>query len=151
MTRLKRATTTKSRTGRFGAILAAVASVAGMVFAVAPATAADYPTSTFTLPYTVSYYNGTVTWYNRSVGITGAFKASNCRRVYVRSFIGSTTLDFQSTSLWCNRSGSAPFTLDANVVGGADNIWIYMTDENDVNLVTRTCYRTADYCIAGLH
>ncbi|WNV87345.1 hypothetical protein [Umezawaea sp. Da 62-37] len=144
----------KSRTSRVGAIVAAVASVAGMVFTAAPATAADYPTSTFELPYTASHYNGTATWYNRSVSVTGTFKASNCRRIYVRAFAGNTSLDFQSTSLWCNRTDTAPFTLDTNVVGGADNIWIYMTYLDGAverNLVERTCYRSSNYCVDGLH
>ncbi|MGX7828011.1 hypothetical protein ACTG9Q_23275 [Actinokineospora sp. 24-640] len=149
---MKDKTMAKRRTRKVGAVLAAVASVAGMVFTAAPA-AADYPTSTFALPYTASYYNGTATWYNRSVGVTGTFKASNCRRIYVKAFKGSTTLDFKSTSLWCDRTGTASFTLDANVVGGADNIWIYMTYMDGAierNLVERTCYRSLSYCVNGL-
>jgi hypothetical protein len=153
MMRLKDATTTKSRTRKVGAVVAAVASVAGMIFAATPATAtvAAYPTSTFAIPYGASYYNGTVTWYNRTVDVTGAFKASGCRRIYARSFAGSTSLDFVSSSTWCDRSGPATLSPDANVVGGADNIWVYMTDAAGSYLRGQTCYRSASHCVDGLH
>jgi hypothetical protein len=150
---LKDRTTAKSRTRKAGAVVAAVASVAGMVFAAAPATAAtaDFPVSYFAMPYGASYYNGTATFTNRSVDVIGAFKASNSRRIYARAFAGSTSLDFKSTSLWTNRSGEAHIPLDANVVGGSDNIWVYMTDEADRHLVEVTCYRGVTYCVDGLH
>jgi hypothetical protein len=143
----------KSGTRKVGAVVAAVASVAGMVFAAAPATAATtaYPVSYFALKYGESYYNGTATFTNRSVDVIGAFKASNSRRVYARAWAGSTSLDFKSTSLWTNRAGEAHLPLDANRVGGSDNIWVYMTDENDYPLVEQTCYRGSTYCVDGLH
>ncbi|GGX46182.1 hypothetical protein GCM10010353_70990 [Streptomyces chryseus] len=124
-----------------------------MVFAATPATAtvAEYPTSSFSIEYGASYYKGTATWYNRSVDVNGSFKATGCRRVYARAFAGSTSLDFKSSSTWCNRSGPVRFSLDANVVGGSDNIWIYMTDENQTFLKGQTCYRSLSYCVDGLH
>ncbi|MFG1644505.1 hypothetical protein ACGFMK_29830 [Amycolatopsis sp. NPDC049252] len=144
---LKNRTTAK----KVGAVVAAAASVAGMVFGAAPATAAAYPTSSFKIQYGESYYNGTVTFFNRSVGVTGAFKASNCRRIYVKPFAGSTRLDFKSTSLWCNTAGTAPVDAEADVPGGADNVWVYMTDETDAYLKGVTCYRGSSPCIDGLH
>ena len=139
--------------GKFGVVGAVVASVAGMVFAAAPATAtvAAYPTSTFSIVYGASYYKGTVTWYNRSVDVTGAFKATGCRRIYARSFAGSTSLDFVSSSTWCDRSGPATLSPDANVAGGADNAWVYMTDGDQNYLAGQTCYRSSSTCIDGLH
>ncbi|MGW7194722.1 hypothetical protein [Streptomyces chryseus] len=137
----------KSRTRKVGVAVTAAASVAGVVFAATPATAAA---ATVSIEYGASYYKGTANWSNRSVGVNGSFKATGCRRVYARAFAGSTTLDFKSSSTWCNRSGPANFTLDANVVGGSDNIWVYMTDENQKYLAGQTCYRTG-YCIDGLH
>ncbi|GGU63729.1 hypothetical protein [Streptomyces lavendofoliae] len=147
MVKLKDTTKVKSRTRKVGMAVTAAASVAGMVFAATPAAAAG--SADFSVVYTASYYQGTATWSNRSVSVDGSFKASNCRRVYVRAFAGSTTLDFQSSSTWCNRSGPANFTLDANVVGGSDNIWVYMTTENpNTVLKAQTCYR-AGYCVDG--
>lgn len=142
----------KSRARKAGAAVAAVASVAGMVFAAAPATAAEYPTSSFSISDGEgSYYYGTATWYNRSVGLTGTFKAVQCRRIYGRAFTGSTSLDFKSSSTWCNRTGQAPMGLDANVVGGADNIWVYMTDPYGNYIDGDTCYRNYSVCVDGLH
>jgi hypothetical protein len=129
-----------------GAALALGSTV--MVLAAPSASAAS---ANISLPYGASYYTGTATWSNRGVGIDGSFKATGCRRVYARAFAGSTTLDFQSTSTWCNRSGPADFSLTADVVGGSDNIWVYMTDENGTHLKEQTCYRSSGVCIDGLH
>ncbi|WP_188270558.1 MULTISPECIES: hypothetical protein [unclassified Streptomyces] len=97
-----------------------------------------------------SYYKGTPTWSNRSVSIDGSFKATGCRRVYARAWAGTSSLDFKSTSTWCNRSGAADFALSANVAGGSDYIWVYMTDENQNFLEGQTCYRSGS-CVDGLH
>ena len=129
-----------------GAALALGSTV--MVLAAPSATAASANVS---LPYGASYYTGTASWSNRSVAIDGSFKATGCRRVYARAFAGSTSLDFKSTSTWCDRSGPADFALVANVVGGSDNIWVYMTDENGTYLKGQTCYRSSGACIDGLH
>ncbi|MEV0523792.1 hypothetical protein AB0I66_10215 [Streptomyces sp. NPDC050439] len=150
MVRSKDASKTKSRTRKAGVAVTAALSIAGMAFAATPATAVGAAAATISIEYGASYYKGTASWSNRSVSIDGSFKASNCRRVYARAFAGSTSLDFKSSSTWCNRSGPADFALAANVVGGSDNIWVYMTDENQNYLKGQTCYR-AGYCIDGLH
>ncbi|MEU4770012.1 hypothetical protein AB0H12_43020 [Actinosynnema sp. NPDC023794] len=117
MVKSKDETTTRSRTRKVGAAVAAVASVAGMVFAAAPVTAAVYPTSTFSISDGEgSYYAGTVTWYNRAVGITGTFKAVGCRRVYGKAW-ASDELDWNNSALWCNHTRTQPIELDADVVG----------------------------------
>ncbi|MEU3743291.1 hypothetical protein AB0E78_40365 [Streptomyces sp. NPDC032198] len=148
MVRLKDTSKVNSRVRKAGVAVTAAASVAAMALAATPASAAA--SATVSIEYGASYYKGTASWSNRSVGIDAVFKASNCRRVYARAFAGSTSLDFKSSSTWCNRSGPADFTLAANVVGGSDNIWVYMTDENQNYLRGVTCYR-AGYCIDGLH
>ncbi|WP_125797503.1 hypothetical protein [Amycolatopsis sp. WAC 01376] len=115
-----------------GAVVAVAASVAGMVFAAAPASAtvAAYPTSDFSIEVGASYYKGTVTWYNRSVSVNGAFKASGCRRVYAEAIAGTRWLDWQSSSTWCDESGPAPLHLNADVDGGATKVNVWMTTEN---------------------
>jgi len=150
MVRLKDTSKVKSRTRKVGVAVTAVAAVAGgMVFAATPATAA-VAASTVSIEYGASYYKGTATWSNRSVFVNGSFKATGCRRVYARAFAGSTSLDFRSTSTWCDTSGPADFSLAADVVGGSDNIWVYMTDENGTYLEGQTCYSSGS-CIDGLH
>ncbi|MBB5804322.1 hypothetical protein F4560_004090 [Saccharothrix ecbatanensis] len=149
MARLKHGTATKSRTRKFGAAVAAVASVAGMVFAAAPATAtaAAYPTSTFSIEVGASYYKGTVTWYNRSVGVTGAFKAVGCRRVYAQAWAGATWLSWASSSTWCDRADHAPLSLLADVPGGATEVDVWMTSGNAYDgLEYFTCYRGFSFC-----
>ncbi|MEV0113668.1 hypothetical protein AB0H77_10545 [Streptomyces sp. NPDC050844] len=148
MVRLKDASKVKSRTRKVGVAVTAAASVAGLAFAATPATAVA--AANISIEYGASYYKGTATWSNRSVYVNGSFKATGCRRVYALAFAGSTSLDIQNTSTWCDRSGPQDFPLKANVVGGSDNIWVYMTDENQNYLKGQTCYR-AGYCIDGLH
>lgn len=153
MVRLKDTSKVKSCTRKVGAAVTAAASVAtGMVFATTPATAATTTAAaaTISIEYGASYYKGTANWSNRSVIVDGSFKATGCRRMYARAWAGSTSLDFKSTSLWCDRSGPADFSLVADVVGGSDNIWVYMTDENGNYLDGQTCYRSSDICVDGL-
>lgn len=96
---LKGISKVKSCTRKVSVAVTAVASVAGMVFAATPAAAAG--SATFSIDYGASYYKGAATWSNRTVDVTGSFKTDICRRVYVRAFAGSTTLDVKSTSGWC--------------------------------------------------
>jgi len=138
----------KSRTRKLGPAVTAVAAVAGaMVFTATPALAAAANVS---VVYTESYYKGTASWSNRSVTIDGSFKATGCRRVYAEAFAGSTPLDFRSTSTWCDTAGPADFSLSADVVGGSDNIWVYMTDGTGAFLKGQTCYRSSGLCYDGL-
>lgn len=144
---MARSTKAKSRMRKVGAAVAAVASAGGMVFAATPATAAGYPTSKFRIEVGASYYIGTVTWYNRSVGVDGAFKASGCRRIYAEARAGSTWLGWQSSSTWCDRSGPAHLTVSADVDGGANKVYVWMTTENPAQgLEYFTCFRTTSTC-----
>jgi hypothetical protein len=140
---------TKTRTRKVGAVLAAVVSAAGMVFSATPATAAvsDFHTSAFSIEVGASYYKGTVTWYNRSIEVTGAFKASGCRRVYAEAWAGTTWLGWQSSSTWCDKSGSAPISLDTNVTGGATkvNVWMTTGDPSE-GLEHFVCSRNSTTC-----
>ncbi|MET8850191.1 hypothetical protein [Amycolatopsis sp. NPDC004625] len=133
------------QTRKIGAAAAVVAAAAGMVFAAAPAQAA-YPTSTFDITYGASYYRGTVTWYNRSVGVVGTFKATGCRRVYASAWAGSTRLDYQSSSTHCDSTAAAPFSLSADVSGGAGEVDLWMTDGTGQALKSAICYRGTSAC-----
>jgi len=131
--------------------VAAVASVAGMVFAAAPATAAAYPTSEISIVYGASHYKGTIIWYNRSVSITGNFKATGCRRIYAEGFASNNSVGVVSSSTWCDKSGPATLPLDtSHVVGGPSRIWVYMTNENGVFLEGNNCYPGYVYCFVDL-
>ncbi|WP_103344026.1 hypothetical protein [Amycolatopsis sp. CA-126428] len=144
---VKDGTMAKSGTRKVAAAVAAAASVAGMVFAAAPATAAAYPTSTFTIKYGASYYSGTVIWQNRSVAVTGTFNAVGCRRVYALANSDVTQLDYRSSSTHCNSTAAAPFALTTDVAGGANNVGLWMTTENPNDILTSVyCYRGDSVC-----
>lgn len=151
MGRLKDTSKAKSRMRKVGAAVTAVAAVAGgMVFAATPATATATASASFSLDVGASYYKGTASWSNRTVTIDGSFKATGCRRVYAEAYAGDTPLGLQSTSTWCDRSGPQDFSLNADVVGGSDNVYIYMTDANLQFLEGRVCYRDDGHCIIVL-
>lgn len=103
-----------------GAVVAAAASVAGMVFAAAPASAtvAAYPTSDFSIEVGASYYKGTVTWYNRSVSVNGAFKASGCRRVYAEAIAGTDGSTGRVPALGATNPDRRPFTSTPTSTAG---------------------------------
>jgi hypothetical protein len=144
---MDKTTPTSRRTTKVGAAMAAAASVAGMIFAATPATAAAYPTSTFQLKYGQSYYNGTVTFYNRAVDVTGIFNAVGCRRVYTTAWVGSTELDYQSTSTHCNSTRATTFTLSTDVAGGASDVLVWMTTEDSRDILKSVyCYRGTSVC-----
>lgn len=132
-------------TRKIGAAATVVAAAAGMVFAAAPAQAA-YPTSTFDITYGASYYRGTVTWYNRSIGVAGTFKATGCRRVYASAWANSVRTDYQSSSTHCDSTTSTPISLAADVVGGADVVDIWLADAAGTYLKGVACYRGNSAC-----
>ncbi len=145
MVKLKDMTTTK----RIGVVGAVVASAAGMVFAAAPASAAvaANPTSSFSIVYGASYYKGTVTFYNRSAQVTGAFKATGCRRVYAQAWSGATWKDWASSSTWCDRADQQPLSLTADVAGGATEVDVWMTSSDPYDgLEYVACYRGNSVC-----
>jgi len=121
----------KTLARKIGATMSAIAAAAGLVLAGAPAATAapaSYPTQHFGVGFDLSDYSGTLTWYNRSVGLVGTFKAVGCRRVYAAAWAGSTRLDYRSSSTHCDSTAPAPITLNADKPGGAGMVDIWMTD-----------------------
>lgn len=107
--------------------------------------------SDFEIGYQASTYDGSIIWYNRSVHVTGVFKATGWRRVYARAFPSSANVDFVSSSTWCNTIGKATLPLDtSNVIGGPTKIWVYMTDGDQKYIAGQTCYPSLRDCVTGL-
>jgi hypothetical protein len=128
------------------AVLTPVAAPTGA--AAAPASAAAYPTVNFLLQDGAGgYFAGTVTWYNRSVGVVGTFNADGCERVLASSLVGITTaLDTRSTSLHCNTQTSENIPLSANVPGGADRVYIDIRDEYGTVFNFTNCWLATKIC-----
>jgi hypothetical protein len=137
---------------RIGMIVAAAAAVLAPVAAptgaaAAPASAAAYPTVNFLLKDGAGgYFAGTVTWYNRSVGVVGTFNADGCERVLARSIAGITGLDTRSTSLHCNTQTSENIPLSADVPGGADRVYIDIRDEYGTVINFTNCWLATRIC-----
>lgn len=113
----------------------------------APASAVAYPTTEFLIRDGAGgYFSGTVTWYNRSVGVVGAFNAHDCERVLARSIVDLTALDARSTSLHCNTVTSENIPLSADVAGGANRVYIDIRDEYGNVFDFTNCWRETDIC-----
>ncbi len=146
MAKSKDSTTTKSHTRKAGTTVAAVASLAGMVFTATPASAIPHPTSTFSIEAGASYYRGTVTWYDRSVGVTGTLKTVGCWRVYLRVFADTRQLDYLRSGTQCDKTTNMSSSLSANVAGGADTVYIQMTETSQNIVKGATCVPSSSVC-----
>jgi hypothetical protein len=132
----------------FLSVLAAVAVQAGSIV---PARAA-YPTTDFYIPYGESYTTGTLTWYDRSVGVRGANKTTggNCRQTGASAYGRGLFLDHDFSGLICMESvsgvNSFAFTLLADVYGGPSHVEVclmgsvFHSGDPNVNLVCETYY-----------
>lgn len=100
----------------------------------APAAPAAYPTTPVDVTYGATYVRGTLTWYYRSVGFTGTWRAipsSGCRRVWAQTYDSAGhSLGVRSTSTLCD--GVKPFelTIPADVPGGATRVVVCLDDVN---------------------
>jgi hypothetical protein len=128
-------------------LVAAPTAVVPAVAAAAPTSAVAYPTSNFLIrDGSGGYFSGTVTWYNRSVSVVGAFNASSCERVEARSLAWTTLLDARSTSVHCGTQTDEHFLLDADVPGGADRVYIKIENEHGRIFELTNCWRASLVC-----
>ncbi|WP_416974603.1 hypothetical protein [Streptomyces sp. 4F14] len=132
------------------AVLLAACGTLGIAVA-APASAADYPTDSFFVSKTDgsttnSYTSGTITWYNRTAGITGAvvdLQAGAYTVAYFEAFAGATKIDSQTRSANdesdLGQRRTFTFTIgDSDLVGGIDR----------VKVTVCTHYPSATFCSA---
>lgn len=117
---------------------AASAALTGPAAVAAPTAGAAYPTSSVDVSYGATYVRGTLTWFNRSVGFQGTYRAiesSGCRRAWFGTYTASGDyLDARSTSTLCN--GTKPITtaIPADVPGGAASVVVCLDDADAVPL-----------------
>ncbi|MET7622598.1 hypothetical protein [Streptomyces sp. NPDC005408] len=114
---------------QFAAGLGTMALTAGMLLAMPGATAhaADYPTSSFYVPYGQTYTKGTLTWYNQSVNVSGgnnSVSSTSCRATWARTFAGGNQLDSNGGGYVCNGNRTFSFTVQADVAGGAGAVQV---------------------------
>jgi len=106
--------------------LAGLVALTTLVVAAPAALAASYPSKHFRVEYGNTYSDGYVTFYNRSVGVTGEQKSvsdtpSGCRYTHAEAFNSSGAMIGEGNSqITCGRSEK--FTIKpfrADVPGGA--------------------------------
>lgn len=126
---------------RLAAGLAALAA-ATVALGGAPASAADSVTRTIEMDdikYGASYLTGTITFYNRSVSVTGAAHFVGCRTIYATAYDiqeggGLKRIDIGSSSPQCDRDHLINIPLSADTPGGADMVMLEMRDGDGKNL-----------------
>ncbi|MFD7532680.1 MULTISPECIES: hypothetical protein [unclassified Streptomyces] len=119
---------------RLAASLCGIALTAGTLLSAPAATAqaSAYPTSTFDVTVGNTYTRGTITWYNRSVTVTGEQKSVDgfsCRGTSVFTLDSADvelSRDFSASV--CGMSSKFTVPVDANVPGGAAVVRICLDD-----------------------
>ena len=119
---------------RLAAGLCGVALTAGTLLSApaASAQASAYPTTTFDVTVGNTYTRGTITWYDRSVTVTGEDKSVDgfsCRGTTAFTLNSARDqLDYNFSASVCGMS--APFTIpvEADVPGGAAVVRICLDD-----------------------
>ncbi|WBB63611.1 hypothetical protein O7599_14265 [Streptomyces sp. WMMC500] len=100
----------------------------------APAAPAAYPTTPVDVTYGATYVRGTLTWYYRSVGFTGTWRAipsSGCRRVWIGTYDSDGSLmGARSTSTLCDGVKPVNLTIPADAPGGATTVRVCLDDGN---------------------
>ncbi|CCK24695.1 putative secreted protein [Streptomyces davaonensis JCM 4913] len=126
-----------------GAAVLTAATVLGAP--AAGAQTAAYPTTPITgVSYGASYVSGTLTWYNRSVGVDGALRAVGCRRAWVGTYDASgSLLGARSTSTKCDVTYSLDDfpSVPADVPGGAAYVVVCLDDASASPLDCEPFYR----------
>jgi len=89
---------------------------------------AAYPTSSFSETWGQTYTRGTLTWYNRNVGVAGTERvtAGNCRGTSAYAFTSWDSLLGSGITLpacrepgWPTGNVDFSFAIPANIAGGA--------------------------------
>ncbi|MCX5613306.1 MULTISPECIES: hypothetical protein [unclassified Streptomyces] len=115
------------------AALGSVVLTAGTLLC-APAAGAQtaaYPTTAVDVTYGASYVRGTLTWYNRSVGVEGTLRAVGCRRAWFGAYGASgNELGARSTSTKCDVTYPVSTGIPADVPGGAAYVIVCIDDAN---------------------
>ncbi|WP_371749858.1 hypothetical protein OG302_41125 [Streptomyces sp. NBC_01283] len=95
------------------------------------AQSAPYPSTPFDVTLGASYVRGTLTWYDRSVGVSGNLRAVGCNRVGFSTYGASgNELGSRSSSTQCDVTYQFSTGLPANVTGGAASVKICLSNAN---------------------
>ncbi|MEU4078022.1 hypothetical protein DEJ45_04955 [Streptomyces venezuelae] len=119
---------------RLAAALSGVLLAAGTLLNAPAATAqaSAYPTSSFDVTVGNTYTRGTITWYNRSVTVTGEHKSVDgfsCRgtSVFTLNSAGVELSRGYSANV-CGMSANFTVPVEADVAGGAAVVRICLDD-----------------------
>ncbi|MGY3676495.1 hypothetical protein [Streptomyces sp. TE33382] len=141
----------KSMFGCLTVLTLAVGAVLAPGMAAAHAPAAAYPTSAFDIEFGATWTKGTITWYNRSVGVTGKHRSveagspANCRNTSVDTLRADLSPLGGAGSYpdTCGATKSYKFDVSADVRGGAAYVDVCLADGAFKNLKCKRIPRPA--------
>jgi hypothetical protein len=121
---------------RIAAILSTTAVTAGVCLGapVASAHAASYPVTKFDVTYGNTYTRGTITWYSRSVTLSGVEKSvdrDSCRGTTAYTLTSSNKQlgKGRANFIPCGTSSDFTLTVPANAPGGAAVVRVCLDTE----------------------
>jgi hypothetical protein len=133
-----------------GMLLALLVSL-GLLVAPGASQAAVEPTAYPIVPFTLAYGNsvltGTLTWYNRSIGVAGSITARSTAKqgwFWGTSADGSCNPEPQTRTTPLGTTRPFNFTMNCDVVGGFEGFYVVLRDEFYV-LVRNYCTRLGCY------
>jgi hypothetical protein len=128
---------------RLNRIVIAAALALAAVGATGQGAHAAYPTTSYYVSYGNSVLKGKLTWYNRSVGISGSLSvASGCKYAFYWGWAGNYDTGGRAP-VFDVCGGSLPFTskMDGFPAGGASRVRVRLMDTNLGSVGSDICTR----------
>ncbi|OLF09679.1 hypothetical protein BLA60_17965 [Actinophytocola xinjiangensis] len=105
-------------------------------------TPAAYPVTPYTLKYGESVLTGSITWYNRSVYISGSVKArSTGKQARFRGESAYCYSPLETRTASVNTTRPFGFSLNCDYPGGYTYVYVALWDVNGNFLLGTTCTR----------
>ena len=105
-------------------------------------TSAAYPVTPFHLEYGASVLTGSITWYNRSVDVSGSIKArSTGKQARFRAESASCYSSLETRTASVDTTTPFGFNMPCDVPGGYTYVYVAMWDVNGTYLLGVTCTR----------
>ncbi|MFE6808604.1 hypothetical protein ACFVEN_44175 [Streptomyces sp. NPDC057681] len=131
---------------RLTVALSACLLTGATLLATPPASATDYPVSAFDVTYGQTYTRGTITWYGRSVVVSGEDKSvdvNSCRGTTAFTLdAGNAQMGVGESDAVCGASDFIYFSVPADAPGGAAVVRVCLDNGGtEGNVVYLKCVR----------
>ncbi|MEV5717784.1 hypothetical protein AB0L41_28155 [Amycolatopsis mediterranei] len=133
--------TRKSFTGLIVSLLAVLGVFAAPAVSQA-STSAAYPVTSFRLEYGATVLAGSITWYNRNIGIVGSLRArSSGKQAHFRAGSASCSSAATTGTVPADTTGSFDIGMNCDFPGGFTWVTVQLWDASGTYLDGVTCTR----------